>query len=271
MERFIDFFTRNLSFGGVSLNIRLFLIFLFVFLSARFILRLFKKIVSRNFSAERQGKFKPIFGFVNYSIYSIIILLALQNMGIELTAVFAASAALLVGIGFALQTFFQDIISGVFILIDQSVHVGDIIEVDGKVGKVQDITLRTTRAVTIDNKVLIIPNHLYLTNTLYNWTENGKITRERVKVSVAYGTDVALVKQLLTDIALENKAVLKSPSPTVLFSDFGESSLDFDLIFSLNNSFKAVPVQSELRYEIYDTFSKHKIEIPFPQRVIHST
>jgi small-conductance mechanosensitive channel len=151
------------------------------------------------------------------------------------------------------------------------VHVGDIIEVDGKVGKVQDITLRTTRAVTIDNKVLIIPNHLYLTNTLYNWTENGKITRERVKVSVAYGTDVALVKQLLTDIALENKAVLKSPSPTVLFSDFGESSLDFDLIFSLNNSFKAVPVQSELRYEIYDTFSKHKIEIPFPQRVIHST
>ncbi|GIR18228.1 MAG: hypothetical protein CM15mP32_4150 [Flavobacteriaceae bacterium] len=82
-------------------------------------------------------------------------------------------------------------------MIDQSVHVGDIIEVDGKVGKVENITLRTTRAVTIDNKVLVIPNHLYLTNTLYNWTENGKITRERVAVGVTYGSDVKLVTKNL--------------------------------------------------------------------------
>ncbi|MGB1430881.1 MAG: mechanosensitive ion channel protein MscS, partial [Flavobacteriaceae bacterium] len=123
MERFVDFFTKNLSFGGLSFNLKLFLIFLLVFFTARLTLRLFKRIVSRNFTTERKGKFKPIFGFLNYSIYTIIILLALQNMGVELTAIFAASAALLVGIGFALQTFFQDIISGVFILIDQSVHV----------------------------------------------------------------------------------------------------------------------------------------------------
>ena len=94
-------------------------------------------------------------------------------MGVDVTAIFAASAALLVGVGLALQTFFQDIISGIFILMDQSVHVGDIVEIDGKVGRVSEIKLRTTRAVTIDNKVLVIPNHKYLTSTLYNWTENG--------------------------------------------------------------------------------------------------
>jgi len=271
MERFVDFFTKNLSFGGLSFNLKLFLIFLLIFFAARLILRLFKRIVSRNFTSERKGKFKPIFGFLNYSIYTIIILLALQNMGVELTAIFAASAALLVGIGFALQTFFQDIISGVFILIDQSVHVGDIIEVDGKVGKVENITLRTTRAVTIDNKVLVIPNHLYLTNTLYNWTENGKITRERVAVSVAYGTDLQLVTKILTDIAVQHNAVLKTPPPTVLFQKFGESSLDFEIAFSLKNSFKAVPIQSDIRFSIYEAFAEHNIEIPFPQRVIHST
>ena len=270
MDKFVDFFTRNLSFGGLSFNIKLFLIFLIVFFVARFILRLFRRIVSRNFTDERKGKFKPIFGFLNYSIYAIIILLALQNMGVELTAIFAASAALLVGIGFALQTFFQDIISGIFILIDQSVHVGDIIEVDGKVGKVENITLRTTRAVTIDNKVLVIPNHLYLTNTLYNWTENGKITRERVAVGVKYGSDVKLVTKILLDIADQHNAILKSPAPTVLFQNFGESSLDFEIVFSLKNSFKTVPIQSDIRFSINDAFEKHNIEIPYPQRVVYS-
>ena len=96
---------------------------------------------------------------------------------------------------------FQDIISGVFILIDQSVHVGDIIEIEGKVGRVEEIKLRTTRAVTIDNKVLVIPNHLYLTNSLYNWTQNGTLTRESVDVGVAYGSDVQLVRKLLLQAA----------------------------------------------------------------------
>ena len=104
---------------------------------------------------------------------------------------------LLIGIGLALQTLFQDIISGVFILVDQSVHVGDIIEIDGKVGRVEEIKLRTTRAVTIDNKVLVIPNHLYLENSLYNWTQNGTTTRESVSVGVAYGSDVQLVKKII--------------------------------------------------------------------------
>ena len=190
-------------------------------------------------------------------------------MGVQITAILTASAALLVGVGLALQTFFQDIISGIFILIDQSVHVGDIIEIDGKVGRVVEIKLRTTRAVTIDNKVLVIPNHKYLTSILYNWTENGNLTRENVNVGVAYGSDVELVKKLLLQAATEHKSVLKDPEPTVFFTEFGESSLDFKLVFTISNSFLAIYPKSEIRFRINELFKEHNVTIPFPQRDVH--
>ena len=128
---------------------------------------------------------------MNYSIYLIVILITLDTVGVNVTAIFAASAALLVGIGLALQTLIQDVISGIFILADQTVHVGDIIQVDGQIGKVENIMLRTTRAVTRDNKVLIIPNHKFLTSILYNWTENGTLTRESISLGVSYDTNIS--------------------------------------------------------------------------------
>ena len=154
-------------------------------------------------------------------------------------------------------------------MIDQSAHVGDIIEIDGKVGRVEEIKLRTTRAVTIDNKVLIIPNHLYLTNSLYNWTQNGTTTRESVSVGVAYGSDVELVKKLLLQAAKEHPKVLKFPPPLVLFTDFADSSLNFKLIFTLNDSFTAAIPQSEIRFKINKLFKDNNISIPFPQRDVH--
>ena len=169
----------------------------------------------------------------------------------------------------ALQTLFQDIISGIFILIDQSVHVGDIIELEGKVGRVVEIKLRTTRAVTIDNKVLVIPNHLYLTNSLYNWTENGVETRESVSVGVAYGSDIQLVKSVLLKAVESNPKVIQKPEPTVFFTNFGDSSLDFKVSFTLNNSFEAAITQSDIRFEIDKLFREHQISIPFPQRDVH--
>jgi small-conductance mechanosensitive channel len=190
-------------------------------------------------------------------------------LGINVTGVFAASAALLIGIGLALQTLFQDIISGIFILVDQSVHVGDIIELEGKIGKVDEIKLRTTRATTSDNKVLVIPNHLYLTNSLYNWTQNGTTTREGVSVGVAYGSDVQLVKKLLLEAATNHPKVLKDPPPAVLFTNFGDSSLDFKVVFTLNDSFNARFPQSDIRFEIDRLFRENNVSIPFPQRDIH--
>ena len=233
------------------------------------VLRLALKAFTRHLPKEDKGKFNVVYGYFRWLIYLVILLITLNSVGVNVTAIFAASAALLIGIGLALQTLFQDIISGIFILVDQSVHVGDIIELDGKVGRVEEIKLRTTRAVTIDNKVLIIPNHLYLENSLYNWTQNGTITRESISVGVAYGSDVQLVKKLLIQAASTHPEILSSPEPSVVFTDFGESSLDFKLVISLNDSFKAMFPKSDIRFEIDKLFRENNVSIPFPQRDIH--
>jgi len=257
-------FSKEIS---ISFKALLFVVVALVFTA--FILKLIRRFVTRKMPANDKVKFVSVFSYIRWVVFIVIFLIALDASGVNVTAVFAASAVLLIGVGLALQTLFQDIISGVFILVDQSVHVGDIIELEGKVGRVLDIRLRTTRAVTIDNKVLIIPNHLYLTNILFNWTENGTQTRESVTVGVAYGSDVELVRKILFDAAKNHKTVLKSPIPRVLFTDFADSSLNFKLIFTLNDSFETRFVQSDLRFEIDKKFRENGVSIPFPQRDVH--
>ncbi|GAA0726405.1 hypothetical protein GCM10009430_33320 [Aquimarina litoralis] len=253
---------------SIILTVGLLLFVILILVVTTVSLRLIRKIVTRKLRKEDKLKFESVFSFSKYFIYVIVVLITLDSIGLNITAIFAASAALLVGVGLALQTLIQDVISGIFILIDQTVHVGDIIELEGKVGRVEDIKLRTTRAVTIDNKVLIIPNHKYLTSTLYNWTQNGKITRESVEIGVAYGSDVNLVKELLLKIAVENDKILQYPEPLVLFTNFGDSSLNFKLIFTMNDSFQAAVPKSEIRFEIDRLFRENNISIPFPQREV---
>ena len=270
MEKVLDFLKYELPFGDkIHISVKVLLIFIIALFLASYVLKILRKLITRKLPAEDKVKFVSVFGYLKWLIYLIIFLVTLHNAGINVTAVFAASAALLIGVGLALQTLFQDIISGIFILIDQTVHVGDIIELDGKVGRVEQINLRTTRAVTIDNKVLVIPNHLYLTNTLYNWTENGTTTRERVEVGVAYGSDTELVKKILINVAKSHPDVFKHPEPIVLFTNFGDSALNFRLIFTLNDSFQAGIPKSDIRFEIDKQFRAHNISIPFPQRDIH--
>ena len=253
----------------ISITVKGLIFVIVALLITSFILKLVRRFITRKMPVNDQQKFVTVFGYIRWFVFLVIFLVAMNTSGVDVTAVFAASAALLIGVGLALQTLFQDIISGIFILVDQSVHVGDIIELEGKVGRVLDIRLRTTRAVTVDNKVLVIPNHLYLTNILFNWTENGTETRESVNVGVAYGSDVELVKQILLDIAKAQPTVLKSPEPNVLFTDFADSSLNFRVAFTLNNSFEVRFTQSNIRFEIDKAFRKNNITIPFPQRDVH--
>ena len=232
-------------------------------------LKLIRRIVSRALNDEARDKFKGIFTFFNYFVYTVVTLVAFDTIGLNLTTIFAASAALLVGVGLAMQTFIQDIISGIFILADQSVHVGDIIQVEGQIGKVERIQLRTTRAVTRDNRVLIIPNHKFMASILYNWTENGTLTRESIIVGVAYGSDVDRVRELLLEVASQHRMVLKKPLPLVLFNDFGDNALLFELLIPINRSFESNIVKSDIRFAIDKAFRENNIEIPFPQRVVH--
>jgi small-conductance mechanosensitive channel len=264
------FFEYQFNLGkSVHINVLQICIVLAVFVITTYVLRFVRRIVTKKLPEEDKPKFNGIFSFARYFIYVIVVLITFDNVGVNVTAIFAASAALLVGVGLALQTLFQDIISGVFILVDQTVHVGDIIELDGKIGRVEKINLRTTKAVTIDNKVLVIPNHIYLTSILYNWTENGTLTRESIDVGVAYGSDVQLVKKLLLQVANEHPETIKDPPPRVIFANFGDSSLDFKLVFSMGDSFTVNYPKSDMRFEIDRLFRENNVTIPFPQRDVH--
>lgn len=270
MEKIKDFLSLSFSLTKeVEISVKDILILIVVLAIASAVLGVIRKLITRRMPREDKRKFKVVFSYGRWFIYVIIILITFHSVGVNVTGIFAASAALLIGIGLALQTLFQDIISGVFILIDQTVHVGDIIELEAKVGRVEEIKLRTTRATTADNKVLVIPNHLYLTNSLYNWTQNGATTREGVNVGVAYGSDVQLVKKLLLEVASNHPSVLPEPPPNVLFTDFGDSSLNFRVVFTLADSFNARFPQSDMRFEIDKLFRENNITIPFPQRDIH--
>lgn len=270
MEKLNEFLNYGFKISdNVTFTIKSILIIIVVFVATSLLLRLIRLTVTRKIREEDRGKFITVFSFAKYFIFVIIFLVILGNNGVQLTAVFTSAAALLIGVGLALQTFFQDIISGIFILTDQTVNVGDVIQVEDKIGKVTSINLRTTKTVTIENKVLIIPNHLYLTNTLFNWTQNGTRTREFVTVGVAYGSDVDLVKTVLIQAAQNVKGVVAKPEPAVLFENFGDSSLDFKLVVSIANSFETPLVTSDLRFEINKLFKEHQITIPFPQRDVH--
>jgi len=270
MKKLKDILSYSINItDDIHLDVKTILFVILVFFFTGLFLKLFKKIVNRKLDEENKGKFKAVFSFIKYFVYSIVFIIALESSGIKLSVLLAGSAALLVGIGLGLQTLFQDIMSGIFILVDKSLHVNDIIEIEGKVGKVEEIRLRTTRTVTIDNKVLIIPNHKFLTSSLFNWTQNGTQTTEGIQLSVSYGADLELVKSVLIGVAEAHPKVLKSMTPKVLLTDFGESSLQFKLLFMINNSYEHVSIKSDLRFAIDKKFREHHITIPFPQKNIH--
>ena len=270
-EKLIDILNYSLvTFGKDNeITIRMVIILIVAFIVTGFLLKLFRKIVNRKLDEADKDKFKSIFSFVKYFVYTLVIILALESFGIDVSVLLAGSAALLVGIGLGLQTLFQDIVSGIFIILDKTLHVNDIIEIDGKIGRVFEIKLRTTRAVTVDDKVIIIPNHKFLTNSLYNWTQNGTETTETIDVGVAYGSDVEKVKEILIEAAEEHPKILKFKKPDVLFMDFGDSALLFRLIFVIDDSFSQIRIKSDLRYSIDKKFRENNITIPFPQRDIH--
>ncbi|WP_299486061.1 mechanosensitive ion channel domain-containing protein [uncultured Allomuricauda sp.] len=254
---------------SIHFTVGLLLLLVVAFIVTKFLLKWLKHLLTRKMETEDKQKFTSVFKFTNYVIYVIVVLVTLSAAGINITIIITASAALFVGLGLALQELFQDILGGIFIIIDKSLQVGDIVEVDGKVGKVFEIKLRTTRAITRDDKVIIIPNHKFISDIVFNYTQNHKTTRERVNVGVAYGSDVELVTQLLEQVAEEQKRVLKNPKPFVLFDDFGDSALLFSLHYFTNDSFGDPKIKSDIRYNINTKFRENGVSIPFPQRDVH--
>lgn len=267
IKEIINFKLLDTDSIDITLGTVVLLLIVLVFTSV--ILKVIRVVATRKLPVEDKNKFISFFQFIRYIVFIFAVIFALDVSGVNMSVLLTASAALLVGLGFALQQLFQDIISGVLIILDQSLHVGDIVEVDDKVGKVLEIKLRTTRVVTRNDRVMVIPNHKFMMDTLFNWTQNNFTNREQVNVGVAYGSNVELVRDLLLECAKNVEDVLDNPEPSVLFEDFADSSLNFLLYFYVSDGMKSPKIKSDLRFKIDAIFRQNKIAIPFPQRDIH--
>ncbi|HAS36713.1 MAG TPA: hypothetical protein DCS15_09515 [Flavobacteriales bacterium] len=215
------------------------------------------------------GKEYALSQIIKYIVYTIALVLILQTLGIDVTILIASSAALFVGIGLGLQDVFRDIISGFIILFERSVEVGDIIEMERIVGQVKDINIRTSKLKTRDDITVIVPNAKLLHTNVINWSEENKKTRFMVSVGVAYGSDTQLVEKILVECASAHQKVASDPEPFVRFQDFGNSSLDFELMFWSETLWRIEQVKSDIRFRIDQRFREEGIRIPFPQRDVH--
>ncbi|RMG76780.1 MAG: potassium transporter KefA [Bacteroidetes bacterium] len=258
-----------INIGGYTLNLVQLLTALVILLGARLGLYAFYRTILRRFFAQRDlepGRQFAIKQLINYFVYTIALLFALQNIGIQLTVLLGGAAALLVGLGIGIQQNFNDLTSGIILLVEGSVEVGDIVQVGDVTGVVRDIGFRTSKVETWDNIFMIIPNSKLVVDNVINWSHENTPTRFHIRVGVSYGSDVELVTQLLYQAARAQKGVLKKPAPWVQFSDFGNSSLDFDLHFYTYQYLQIHKMRSEIRYRIVELFRANNIEIPFPQR-----
>ena len=195
------------------------------------------------------------------------VLIALDMIGINLNSL-VASFIILAKLQ-PILNIAQNFISGLIILFERPIKKGDLVEVDGVYGRISEIGSRSTTVTTKDDVSIIVPNSKFISEHVVNDSFSGERRRFHVAVGVAYGSDVKKVKQILLDIALDHPKILKTPAPDVFFKDFGNSSLDFDLLIWLEELWESERILSQIRYSINEAFIENSVEIPFPQRDLH--
>lgn len=255
--------------SNIDLSISRILIAILIIMIARIISWLLTQIflygIYRRNKIDRGTQF-AINQILKYVIYLIAILIALHSVGIGMTLLLGGAAALLVGIGLGLQQTFNDLFSGLVLLFERSVSVGDVLDVNGTVGSVKKIGLRASVLQTRPNVAVIIPNSKLVNDNVFNWTHYTTQARFDVGVRVAYGSDTNLVKRLLLRAVAEHPLILEYPAPFVRFNEFADSSLNFNIYFFTTRFLIIEDIKSDIRFKIDRYFREHNINIPFPQR-----
>jgi small-conductance mechanosensitive channel len=274
IDSIVDFLSVPIFSMGDS-NITLWTL---VYLSVLFLLlyiittRLFKYIVYKFLlkSKVELGVRVAIGSILKYLILTIGFIVIIQTVGINLSSLTILLGALGVGIGFGLQTVTNNFVSGIIILFERPIKVGDRIDVAGLAGNVIKISMRATTIITNDNISIIVPNSEFISSTVINWSHSDHNVRFNFPVGVAYKENPEKVKNLLLEVAGENEGVLKDPKPDVLFDNYGDSSLNFNLrVWTSRYIDRPGVLKSQLYYEIFRKFKEAGVEIPFPQRDIH--
>lgn len=205
-----------------------------------------------------------------YAVFVLGLIIGLQSVGVDLSSLVVVGGALGIGVGFGLQSIASNFVSGLVLLVERPVKLGDRVEVGDTYGDVVRIAGRSTWVRTNDNVVIIIPNSEFINNRVTNWTANDRQVRFSLPVGVSYGSDPEKVRQILFDVAQRHPDVMADPGPEVLFVGFGDSSLDFSLrVWTINQVQTPRRLKSDLYFAIFQAFREQGIEIPFPQRDLH--
>lgn len=268
---FFRILNQSIRLGEMRFNLLgiayAFLILAFTLAATRFWRQTLKKRILPDSGLE-EGLQESVATLSVYVLWALGILAALHALGVGTTSLAVAFGALGIGLGFGLQNIFNNFISGIILLFERPIQVGEVIEIGGEWGTVSKINFRSTVVQTYNNASLIIPNSDFISNQVVNWSFKDPKLRRSVTVGVAYGSDIELVRDTLLEIADNHPKVLKYPKYDVVFSDFGDSALVFKLRFwsTLNDFF---PAETEIRFEIDKLFRERNIEISFPQRDIN--
>lgn len=243
-----------------------------IFFLSKLISRLIVERLLKRYGTEK-GVSHAIGTIFRYVFVFVGLVIVIQSTGIDLSALTVLAGALGVGIGFGLQNMTNNFISGIIILFERPIKIGDRVELpelDNLTGDVVNISARSTTIITNDNIAILVPNSKFISDTVINWSYNNSEVRFNIPVSVAYKEDPEVVRELLVAVAKSHPGVLQNPSPDVLFDEYGDSSLNFLLrIYTDEYSRKPRVLKSELYYEIFKKFKEKGIEIPFPQRDVY--
>jgi len=263
------FSTPMFEVGGnrysLSLMLTLLVIVIAVFWVSRFLSNWIKRGLLIRIGLDR-GSREVIAAFIRYLLSILGMLIVLQTAGVNLSSLTLFAGVLGIGIGFGLQNLASNFISGITLLIEQPMRVGDFVEVDKLLGTVENISIRSTTIRTLDAVSVIVPNVRFVENNIINWSHRDSRCRIHISVGVAYGSDTLLVSEALLDAARKSSRVLTDPPPKVWLKRFGDSSLDFELLVWIDQPSESEPIKSGLNFLIERELRQKGVEIPFPQR-----
>jgi small-conductance mechanosensitive channel len=229
-------------------------------------IRLFRRFARRrNMDKGRHHSFVLL---IRYFAWVVAVSFMIKALGIDITFLVASSAALLVGLGLGLQHVFADVVSGIFLLFEGTIEVGDVLEVDGTVGRIEEIGLRTSIFRNRDDMIMVIPNHKFIQEKVINWNYNNSVTRFIITIPVAYQSDMSKVRQVLLDCAKAHKHVITDRDeypPSVRMAEFQERGVLFELLFYSENMFRIESTKSDIRLLIWEAFQQEGIQVPVSQ------